>query len=152
MFKAVRGASWLYFHRFAKEIGVWWGRKHLYLNYVEKHPKDSRGPKENVRERTPQARTWQMIPFSSEMDGATDLFPELSVNEERNDAKFCLSIPNSWAIMLYNDQKICILKTSDFPIRSWLYSAEPHAGFRTQQVWLCISTFGALLVLLCCQQ
>lgn len=73
---------------------------YLYLNYVEKHPEDSHGPKENVRERIPQARTWQMIPFSSEMDGATNLFPELSVNEERNDTKFCLSVPNSWAIML----------------------------------------------------
>ena len=72
--------------------------------------------------------------------------------EERNDAEFYLSIPNSWAIMLYNDQKICILKTSHFPIGCWLYSSELYAGFRTQEVWLCMSMFGAVLVLLCCQQ
>ena len=72
--------------------------------------------------------------------------------EERNDAEFYLSIPTSWAIMLYNDQKICILKTSHFPIGCWLYSSELYAGFRTQEVWLCMSMFGAVLVLLCCLQ
>lgn len=74
-----------------------------------------------------------------------------STNRRKKRCKV-LSIPNSWTIVLYNDQKICILETSHFPIGSWLYSSELHAGFRTQEVWLCVSMFGAVLVLLCCQQ
>ena len=63
---------------------------YLYTNYVKKHPEDAHGPKENVRERIPQARTWQMIPFSSEMDGGHWFIPRVvsQQTEERNDAKF----------------------------------------------------------------
>lgn len=52
------------------------------------------------------------------------------------------------ASKLYNDQKICILKTSNFPVlfrtnKNWLKTLN---RFISQETWLSTSTFRVLLV------
>lgn len=75
----------LYYPLSEKEVGVSWGRKHLYLSYAGKQsevPVSHTAQGEIQRKKSVQSSTWRMIPFNSERDKATDSVLELLVNEQ----------------------------------------------------------------------